>query len=47
VWQQDRSGREALGGRAGLSDVLGSLTAVGNNFFAIKASYWLGGASGR
>ena len=47
VWQQDRSGREALGDRAGLSDVFGSLTATGSNFFAIKVSYWLGGAAGR
>ena len=43
VWQQDRSREEDIGERAGLSDVFGSLTASGNNFLAIKASYWIGG----
>ena len=46
VWQQDRSGSTPLGARAGLNDVFSSLTATGNNFFAVKASYWLGGAGG-
>jgi hypothetical protein len=46
VWQQDRSGSTPLGARAGLNDVFRSLTATGNNFFAVKASYWLGGAGG-
>jgi len=46
VWQQDRSGSTPLGERAGVNDVFGSLTATGNNFFAVKASYWLGGAGG-
>ncbi len=46
VWQQDRSGRDPFGERAGLNDVFGSLTATGNNFFAVKASYWLGSGVG-
>jgi len=46
VWQQDRSGSNPLGERANLNDVFGSITATGNNFFAVKASYWIGGAGG-
>jgi hypothetical protein len=42
VWQQDRSGFEEIGDRAGPGDLFGSLTASGNNFFAVKVSYWLG-----
>jgi len=42
VWQQDRSELEEIGNRAGPDDLFGSLTASGNNFFAVKVSYWLG-----
>jgi hypothetical protein len=42
VWQQDRSDREDLGERARVGDMFGSLGVIGNNYFAIKASYWLG-----
>lgn len=42
VWQQDRSDREAIGRRADLDDLLASFGTVGNNYFAIKANYWLG-----
>ena len=41
VWQQDRSLREIIGTRAGLGDLLGSLTAPGTNVLAIKTSFWL------
>ena len=47
VWQQDRSGNAPIDASAGLDDVFGSLAATGNNFFAIKASYWLGRSAGR
>jgi len=41
VWQQERSEEEALASPARVSDVFESLTSVGNNYFAIKMSYWL------
>jgi hypothetical protein len=41
VWQQDRAEDEAIGRRASLSDMFGSLRARGDHFFAIKASWWL------
>jgi len=43
VWQQDRSGGlfDQEDG-AGLRDLFGSVTATGSNYFAVKASYWLG-----
>ena len=41
VWQQDRSGLEPLSRRVRVGDMLGSLTAPGHNFFAVKASFWL------
>ena len=41
VWQQDRSDEEALGLRASLGDMFGSLNTRGNHFFALKASVWL------
>jgi hypothetical protein len=47
VWQQDRSGNAPIDQRAGLDDVFGSFAATGNNFFAVKASYWLGRSVGR
>ena len=42
VWQQNRSGLKEIGDRAGPGDLFGSLTASGDNFFAVKVSYWLG-----
>jgi len=41
VWQQDREREEALGTRVGLGDLFGSLGRSGDNFFAIKASFWM------
>jgi hypothetical protein len=46
VWQQDRSDRESIGNRVGIDDPFRALSATGNNFFAIKVSYWLGGLFG-
>jgi hypothetical protein len=40
VWQQDRETEEALRARASLGDMFGSLGARGDNFFAVKASFW-------
>ncbi len=42
VWQQDRSD-SARFSRAGFSDLLDSLTARGDNIFALKASFFWGG----
>ena len=42
VWQQDRSRRLDQGSPAGIDDLLGSLAASGDNFFALKVSYWIG-----
>jgi hypothetical protein len=42
VWQQSRAARESVAERAGLGDMFGSLTESGDNFFAVKVSYWLG-----
>jgi hypothetical protein len=42
VWQQDRSGLKETGDRADPGDLFGSVTASGDNFFAVKVSYWLG-----
>jgi hypothetical protein len=41
VWQQDRSGTEALGSRVGVGDAFRSLTAPGANIFLIKTSFWI------
>ena len=40
VWQQDRSGEEMIGRRATLGDMFGSMGTRGNNFFAVKMTYW-------
>ena len=40
VWQQDRSSEEALRTRVSLGDMFGSVTRPGDNFFAVKASFW-------
>ena len=42
VWQQDRSD-SARFSRAGFSDLLDSLSARGDNIFALKASFFWGG----
>jgi len=41
VWQQDREREETLGTRVSLADMFGSLGRRGDNFFAIKASFWM------
>jgi hypothetical protein len=41
VWQQNRASSEEVGGRAGIFDIGDALTAAGNNYLAIKVSYWL------
>jgi hypothetical protein len=41
VWQQDREREETLGSRVSLGDMFGSLGRSGDNFFAIKLSYWM------
>ena len=41
VWQQDRAREEAIGTRVSLGDMFGSLGRSGDNFFAIKASFWM------
>ena len=38
VWQQDRSRRLDQGSPVGIDDLLGSLAASGDNFFALKVS---------
>jgi hypothetical protein len=40
VWQQDREAEEAIGRRATLGDMFGSAGARGDNFFAVKMTYW-------
>ena len=41
VWQQNRSSRVAQGQHVGLGDLFGSLSAPGDNIFAIKTSFWI------
>ncbi|MGE0351783.1 MAG: DUF5916 domain-containing protein [Gemmatimonadales bacterium] len=41
VWQQDRSGREDPFRRAGVGGLGRSLSTSGDNFLAVKVSYWL------
>jgi hypothetical protein len=41
VWQQDRSQEDTTRHRAGFRDMFGSLTAPGDNFFALKADFWI------
>ncbi|MFM8536333.1 MAG: DUF5916 domain-containing protein [Acidimicrobiia bacterium] len=41
VWQQDRSGSEAIGTRVGIDDAFRSVTAPGPNIFLIKTSFWI------
>jgi hypothetical protein len=40
VWQQDRAAEEAASTRVSLGDMFSSLGARGDNFFAVKASFW-------
>jgi hypothetical protein len=40
VWQQDRETEEAIAARASLSDMFRSFGASGDNYVAIKASFW-------
>lgn len=42
VWQQARSRRLDVGRGADVEDLFGSLGAPGDNFVAIKVSYWIG-----
>lgn len=41
VWQQDRSGRDAVGDYVTPRSLFDSITEDGNDFFALKFSYWL------
>jgi hypothetical protein len=41
VWQQDRSASEQHGRRISVGDVFDGFSASGNNFFAVKATFWL------
>jgi hypothetical protein len=41
VWQQDRSGGEAIGSRVGFGDMFRSITTSGSNVFVVKTSFWL------
>ena len=40
VWQQDRSSETARGDHVGVGDLFGSLSAPGDNIFAVKTSFW-------
>ena len=40
VWQQDREADERFRSRASVSDMFRSIGARGDNFFAMKVSYW-------
>jgi hypothetical protein len=41
VWQQSRGGSDTRGRLVGPGDLWDSLRATGDNFLAIKASYWI------
>ncbi|HEU0015821.1 MAG TPA: DUF5916 domain-containing protein [Longimicrobium sp.] len=41
VWQQDREQAEARWQRLGATDLFDSLTARGDNFLALKMTYWI------
>ena len=41
VWQQNQSGFEPQGARVGVSDLWDSIVAEGDDYFAIKISYWI------
>lgn len=40
VWQQDRASRVSEGQHVGIGDLFGSLSAPGDNIFAIKTTWW-------
>ena len=40
VWQQDRASEEAQRARVSAGDMFGSVGSPGDNYFAIKASFW-------
>ena len=41
VWQQNRSSSLASGDHIGVGDLFGSLSAEGDNIFAIKTTFWI------
>jgi hypothetical protein len=41
VWQQNRASSRTLGTRVSLSDMFGSIGQEGDNYFAIKTTFWL------
>jgi hypothetical protein len=41
VWQQNRARQDAAWSRVGAGDLFDSLSARGDNFLALKATYWL------
>ncbi len=41
VWQQNRSGRDAIGSVVQAADLIDALRAQGTNYLAVKVSYWL------
>ena len=41
VWQQNREREEVLGSRVSVGDMFRSIGRDGDNFFAIKASFWM------
>jgi len=41
VWQQSRHATEALGTYVGMRSLWHTARVAGDNFFSIKATYWL------
>lgn len=41
IWQQNRSSSEPHGEHVGFGDLFGSLSASGDNIFAIKTTFWI------
>lgn len=41
VWQQNRAATEPIGTRAGIGDMLNSITAPGDHVLAVKTTFWL------
>ena len=41
VWQQNRASSVAQGDHVGINDLFGSLSAPGDNIFALKTTIWL------
>jgi hypothetical protein len=41
VWQQDRASDEFARSRATVGDMFSALRARGDNYFVVKASFWL------